>query len=137
MSLWQRAKEQSCRGSRVASWYSFKQKIPIWVNFGGPGNGKVWYILWPFGNLVAVWFIYPRFGTLCQEKSGNHGRNCRHWGGGANKLFVRNASDGFTYFGVYDVFQSVALEEFFAQKVGVFKGMYTFMYVQVGYRCFF
>jgi hypothetical protein len=29
------------------------------------------YILWPFGNLVAIWYISPHFGTLCQEKSGN------------------------------------------------------------------
>jgi hypothetical protein len=31
----------SCRRTRVARWYIFKQKIPIWVNFGGPWNGKV------------------------------------------------------------------------------------------------
>jgi hypothetical protein len=24
-----------------------------------------------FGNLVAIWYIFPRFGVLCQEKSGN------------------------------------------------------------------
>jgi hypothetical protein len=23
---------------------------------------------------VALWYIFPRFGTLCQEKSGNPGR---------------------------------------------------------------
>jgi hypothetical protein len=23
------------------------------------------------GNLVAIWYIFPRFGTLSQEKSGN------------------------------------------------------------------
>jgi hypothetical protein len=34
---------------RVARWYSFKPKIPIWVNFGGPWNGKGWYIQWLFG----------------------------------------------------------------------------------------
>jgi hypothetical protein len=28
-------------------------------------------ILWPFGNLVAIWYIFQRFGLLCQEKSGN------------------------------------------------------------------
>jgi hypothetical protein len=33
----------------------------------------IWYILWPFGNLVAIWFIVPRFGILCQEISGNLG----------------------------------------------------------------
>jgi hypothetical protein len=30
-----------------------------------------WYILSPFGNLVAIVYIFPRFGILCQEKSGN------------------------------------------------------------------
>jgi hypothetical protein len=31
----------------------------------------IWYILWPFVNVVVVWYIFPRFGTFCQEKSGN------------------------------------------------------------------
>jgi hypothetical protein len=31
------------------------------------------YILWPFGNLVAVWHIFPRFGILHHDKSGNPG----------------------------------------------------------------
>jgi hypothetical protein len=31
----------------------------------------IWYILRPFGNLVAIGYGFPRFGTLCQEKSGN------------------------------------------------------------------
>jgi hypothetical protein len=31
------------------------------------------YILCPFGNFVAIWFIFPRFGILCQENSGNPG----------------------------------------------------------------
>jgi hypothetical protein len=31
----------------------------------------IWYILWPFGNVVAIWYIFSRFGTLCQETSGN------------------------------------------------------------------
>jgi hypothetical protein len=26
--------------SRVARWFLFKPKIPIWVNFGGPEIGK-------------------------------------------------------------------------------------------------
>jgi hypothetical protein len=34
---------------RVARWFIFKPKIPIWVNFGGPWNGKCWYILGPYG----------------------------------------------------------------------------------------
>jgi hypothetical protein len=31
------------------------------------------YITWPFGNLVVFWYIFPRFGTLNHEKSGNPG----------------------------------------------------------------
>jgi hypothetical protein len=34
----------------------------------------IWYILWPFGNVVIIWYIFPRFGILCQEKSGNLGQ---------------------------------------------------------------
>jgi hypothetical protein len=30
-------------------------------------------ILWQFGNAVVIWYIFPRFGILCQEKSGNPG----------------------------------------------------------------
>jgi hypothetical protein len=41
---------------RVARWYIFKPKIPIWVNFGGTEKGKCWDILCPFeiynGHLV-------------------------------------------------------------------------------------
>jgi hypothetical protein len=32
-----------------------------------------WYILWPCGNVVAIWYIFPCFGILCQVKSGNPG----------------------------------------------------------------
>jgi hypothetical protein len=46
------------------------QKFPIWVSFGGPWNGKVWCILWPFGNLAAIWYFFQHLG---QEKSGNPG----------------------------------------------------------------
>jgi hypothetical protein len=31
------------------------------------------HILWPFGNVMVIWYIFPRFGILCQEKSGNLG----------------------------------------------------------------
>jgi hypothetical protein len=31
----------------------------------------IWYILWPFGNVVVMRYIFPRFGILCQDKSGN------------------------------------------------------------------
>jgi hypothetical protein len=33
----------------------------------------IWYISWPFGNLVIVWYFFSRFGTLFHEKSGNPG----------------------------------------------------------------
>jgi hypothetical protein len=29
------------------------------------------YILWPFGNVVVIWYIFPHFGILYKEKSGN------------------------------------------------------------------
>jgi hypothetical protein len=35
----------------------------------------VWCILWPVGNIVVIWYIFPLFGTLCKEKSGNPARN--------------------------------------------------------------
>jgi hypothetical protein len=31
----------------------------------------IWYSLCPLGNLVAIWYIFPLFGIVCQEKSGN------------------------------------------------------------------
>jgi hypothetical protein len=43
---------------RVARCYIFKPKIPIWVNFGGPWNGKGWYILLSFEiYITAMWYI--------------------------------------------------------------------------------
>jgi hypothetical protein len=64
---------------RVARWYIFKPKITIWVNLGGPLNGKcwyfyatleyvlaIWYILWSFGNSVVICLIFPH---LCVNKN--------------------------------------------------------------------
>jgi hypothetical protein len=31
------------------------------------------YITWAFGCFVLIWYIFPRFGILYQEKSGNPG----------------------------------------------------------------
>jgi hypothetical protein len=61
--------------ARVARWYNFNPKTPIWVNFGGLLNGQcyftaLWCSLWPFGNVVVILYIFPSFGILCQEKSG-------------------------------------------------------------------
>jgi hypothetical protein len=55
---------------RVARWYIFLPKIPIWVTLGEM-NGKCWYILWPFGIFygkliykMAFWYILWLFGIL-------------------------------------------------------------------------
>jgi hypothetical protein len=31
----------------------------------------IWYILWPFGNVVVICYIFHRLGILCQEESGD------------------------------------------------------------------
>jgi hypothetical protein len=31
----------------------------------------IWYLLWPLGNVVVIWYIFPRFGILCQDESGS------------------------------------------------------------------
>jgi hypothetical protein len=69
---------------RVARWFVFKPKIPIWVHFGRYCNGKSLHILEPFGLFYGLWKyftaigyilgslgIFPRFGVLYQDKSGN------------------------------------------------------------------
>jgi hypothetical protein len=57
----------------------FQTKIPIWVNFGGPCNGRCWYILWRFGIFFPFWYIFTRFGMLYQDKSGNPAWNGKRW----------------------------------------------------------
>jgi hypothetical protein len=66
---------------RVARWFVFKPKIPIWVNFAGSCYGKSRYILWPFGLLyshwkyfmviwyILWWFVIFFVSILDQEKS--------------------------------------------------------------------
>jgi hypothetical protein len=52
------------------------------TNLGKFWRSLEWYILWPFGNFVAIWYIFPRFGILCQVKSGNPARLwylCNAW----------------------------------------------------------
>jgi hypothetical protein len=60
-------------------------KIPIWVYFGWPWNGKCWHVfidIWsilgqfctfygPLVYFVVIWCILRRFGMLLQEKSGS------------------------------------------------------------------
>jgi hypothetical protein len=45
-----------------------------------------WSILWPFGNVVVIWYIFTRFGILCIEKSGNPDDK--------RKLVLQNRWDG-------------------------------------------
>jgi hypothetical protein len=53
----------------------------------------IWYILWPFGNLVTISYHFPHFGILCQEKSGNHVELIFASSSGANRTIVSyNAS---------------------------------------------
>jgi hypothetical protein len=40
--------------SRVARWFVFTPKVPIWVNFGGPWNGKCQHVLRPFGIFYGL-----------------------------------------------------------------------------------
>jgi hypothetical protein len=65
--------KRSVFGIRVARWFVFEPKIPIWINFGGPCDGRCWYILWPFGlfyghlsilygllvYFMVIWYIFP------------------------------------------------------------------------------
>jgi hypothetical protein len=49
--------------------YIFQQKIPILVGLGKEKVGvfygqmeyitDIWYILWPFGNLIEIWYKPP------------------------------------------------------------------------------
>jgi hypothetical protein len=44
--------------ARTARWYIFKPKIPIWVNFVEPWNGKGRYIIWLFGIYYRIFGIF-------------------------------------------------------------------------------
>jgi hypothetical protein len=82
-------------GARVARWFVFKPKIPILFIFWRALDWKklvyfvvIWNnlqsigicILWPFGNVAIIWYIFPHFGTVCQEKSGNPARCAKEKG---------------------------------------------------------
>jgi hypothetical protein len=59
----------------------FQTKVPIWVNFGRSCNGRWWYFCGNFVYFTAKWYfllplgtflvIFPWFGMLYREKSGN------------------------------------------------------------------
>jgi hypothetical protein len=72
--------------ARVARWFIFKQKIQIWVNFGGALDLKmliyfmaIWNILWAFGMCLRPFgrYILRSFSTFFwlwyheENKSGN------------------------------------------------------------------
>jgi hypothetical protein len=49
----------------------FHTNNPKWVHFGGPWNRKGRCILSPFGNFVAILYVYVYFHVLvnCTEKN--------------------------------------------------------------------
>jgi hypothetical protein len=53
--------------TRVARLYTFKPKIPIWVNFGGSWYGKFYghlVFLRPFGIFMDIWCILWKAGIF-------------------------------------------------------------------------
>jgi hypothetical protein len=47
-------------------------KIPILMHIMRPWDVKFWDVSRPFGIFLwQYWYIFPRFGLLYQEKSGN------------------------------------------------------------------
>jgi hypothetical protein len=51
-------------------WRALEWKmLPIWNTLRPFGI----HILCSFGNFEVIWYLFPRFGTLCQEKSGTPG----------------------------------------------------------------
>jgi hypothetical protein len=50
--------------TRVARWFLFEPKIPLWVNFGGSCNGRCWYINGHLVNFMAIWHILWPFGIF-------------------------------------------------------------------------
>jgi hypothetical protein len=49
---------------RALEWKRLVYTLGIW-------NKLPMEILRLFGNLEAIWYVFPSFGTLCQEKSGS------------------------------------------------------------------
>jgi hypothetical protein len=71
---------------RVARWFILRPKIPIWVYFGGPWNGKCWYILRSFDiiydNLVkymavwySFWYVWTKKNLATLERSTAYSEN--------------------------------------------------------------
>jgi hypothetical protein len=47
--------------TRVARWFLFRPKIPIWVYFAGSWNRKCCYIFWSFGIFYDHWVYIMAF----------------------------------------------------------------------------
>jgi hypothetical protein len=57
ISLWKN--RPKCCPTRVARWFILKPKIHIWVQFGGPWNGKCWCMYF-----ITKYNIFPSFGII-------------------------------------------------------------------------
>jgi hypothetical protein len=51
--------------TRVARWFVFKPKIPIWVKFRRSSYEKSWHILWQFRLFYGHWKYFRPFDTFC------------------------------------------------------------------------
>jgi hypothetical protein len=47
---------------KVAIFYDHLEYVCMYIT-------AIWYILRPLGNLVAIWYIFPRIGILNKENS--------------------------------------------------------------------
>jgi hypothetical protein len=52
-------------------WRAFELKIVVYFMVIRNILRSFGVFLWPFGNVAVIWYIFPRFGILCLEKSGN------------------------------------------------------------------
>jgi hypothetical protein len=58
------------QSNRVARWFVFKPKIPIWVNFKGPRVDWKMVICISYGHLeyfVFIWYIFPDLVSCTNE----------------------------------------------------------------------
>jgi hypothetical protein len=62
------------QSTRVARWYIFIPKMPIWVYSEGLGTGwctyflAIWYNFGEFGNFVVIWYIF-HVRVYCTKKN--------------------------------------------------------------------
>jgi hypothetical protein len=85
--------------------------------------------LYIYGNYVVIWYIFPRFGTLCQEKSGNPGPNATYIVASVNapktrdKIMAKNGATGPAELGSMLCSQFSAIFFQFSEKTNcVFQG---------------